>query len=172
MTGGGGFLGSHLVDYLMTRGDHVRAGPTAGRHAQCTPRSCLAAATVGGTYSRVLSPRRDQLLCHLLCARAVRSAAESAAECLTLNWLVSRPPGHLHGQLLHWLTRERGAPPGQAQLRAHPPRHRRADPVGGASAPSRPPTLSARLRSTALPCTERAACTHTRVSASPLIATR
>lgn len=87
MTGGGGFLGSHLVDYLMTRGDHVRAGPTAGRHAQCTPRYCLAAATVGGTYSRVLSLRRGQLLCHLVRTRAVRSAAECAAECLTLNWL-------------------------------------------------------------------------------------
>jgi hypothetical protein len=35
--------------------------------------------------------------------------------------------------------------------------------------PSRPPTLSARLGSTALPRTERAACTHTCVNASPLI---
>ena len=25
VTGGGGFLGSHLVDYLIARGDHVRA---------------------------------------------------------------------------------------------------------------------------------------------------
>ena len=51
VTGGAGFVGSHLCDYLVKRGDHVSA-PAAPACAQIAPRTASAAALLLGARRR------------------------------------------------------------------------------------------------------------------------
>lgn len=60
VTGGGGFLGSHLVDYLIARGDHVRAALRAAPplRRRSSPAVTLPAFRLTGATPRPRARRR------------------------------------------------------------------------------------------------------------------
>jgi hypothetical protein len=96
VTGGAGFVGSHLCEFLVNRGDHVRV--VSGHWWHRTEEAASAA-------------RQQQQLVtiHAAPLHAPTTTAGPAHH-------TPPPPGHLPGQLLHRLQGQCGPPAGQDQL--------------------------------------------------------
>ena len=145
VTGGAGFVGSHLCDYLVQRGDDVSA---PGRTT--SPGGRRLEDRLGGPDLALLAPlpevppsSRPPGLS--LTASHLNTSPDPAARIFRFMCVcASRGPGpenagDMSGQLLHGRQGQHQAPDRQAELRGHPTRRGGAHTAGGG--PDLPPGL-------------------------------
>jgi UDP-glucose 4-epimerase len=89
VTGGAGFIGSHLTDAFLTRGDNVAVidDLSAGRAARLDDHATLhkLSITDAGPLTAVVSRVRPDLICHLAAQIDVRSSVAAPAEDAQVN---------------------------------------------------------------------------------------
>jgi UDP-glucose 4-epimerase len=89
VTGGAGFIGSHLTDAFLTRGDDVAVidDLSAGRAARLGDHAALhkLSITDAGPLTAVVSQVRPELICHLAAQIDVRSSVAAPAEDAQVN---------------------------------------------------------------------------------------
>jgi UDP-glucose 4-epimerase len=89
VTGGAGFIGSHLTDAFLTRGDDVAVidDLSAGRAARLDDHATLhkLSITDAGPLTAVVSRVRPDLICHLAAQIDVRSSVAAPAEDAQVN---------------------------------------------------------------------------------------
>jgi UDP-glucose 4-epimerase len=89
VTGGAGFIGSHLTDAFLTRGDDVAVidDLSAGRAARLGDHATLhkLSITDAGPLTAVVSQLRPELICHLAAQIDVRSSVAAPAEDAQVN---------------------------------------------------------------------------------------
>ncbi|MFT3684059.1 MAG: GDP-mannose 4,6-dehydratase [Phycisphaerales bacterium] len=94
VTGGGGFIGSHLVESLLTNGDHVTIADnfSTGRDrnlaaVRSNPRLAVVAGDLAASIEGPLSSQRFDRVFHLAAAVGVQLVVEHPIECIETNVL-------------------------------------------------------------------------------------
>ncbi len=81
VTGGAGFIGSHLTDALLARGDDVVVVDdlSSGREARLDPQAVLhkLSVTEAGSLTEVVESERPEIICHLAAQINVRASVDA-----------------------------------------------------------------------------------------------
>jgi UDP-glucose 4-epimerase len=89
VTGGAGFIGSHLADALLARGDDVVVADdlSAGRAARLDPQVSLhkVSITDASAFAEVVEGSHPDLICHLAAQIDVRASVKSPADDAQVN---------------------------------------------------------------------------------------